>query len=243
MASNDWYYAHAGQQVGPVALETLRHLLTIGQVHAEDLVWAEGMPNWLAAGDVAALADVARPTPQAPAQQIPGVPPSYPRGGAVVPNYYNAQFGAQPYANYAGFWIRLAAWLIDLLITFVLGAFAGAFIGGCIGGFMGAQGRTSPREIQEAVVPVAQLAGIVVGWLYFAISESSAKQATFGKRAVGIYVTDLQGRRISFGRATGRHFASLISALLLCIGYIMVAFTDRKQGLHDIMAGTLVYKR
>ena len=59
---------------------------------------------------------------------------------------------------------------------------------------------------------------------------------------MGIIVTDLEGRRIGFGKATGRHFAKILSALILGIGFLMVAFTQRKQGLHDILAGTLVVK-
>jgi len=56
----------------------------------------------------------------------------------------------------------------------------------------------------------------------------------------GMKVTDLNGNRISFARATGRHFAKWLSTLILWIGFIMVGFTDRKQGLHDMLAGTLV---
>jgi uncharacterized RDD family membrane protein YckC len=58
--------------------------------------------------------------------------------------------------------------------------------------------------------------------------------------ALGLVVTDLDGQRISFGKASGRHFGKIISSLILCIGFIMAGFTERKQALHDIMAGTLV---
>ena len=67
-------------------------------------------------------------------------------------------------------------------------------------------------------------------------------QGTLGKKALGMIVTDLDGGRIGFGRATGRYFAKILSALILGIGFIMVAFTQRKQGLHDLIASTLVYK-
>jgi uncharacterized RDD family membrane protein YckC len=77
-------------------------------------------------------------------------------------------------------------------------------------------------------------------WLYEAFMESSSYQATLGKMIFGMKVTDLYGNRISFGRATGRHFAKWLSAMILGIGYIMVGFTERKQGLHDLLAGTLV---
>jgi uncharacterized RDD family membrane protein YckC len=76
--------------------------------------------------------------------------------------------------------------------------------------------------------------------LYFPILESSNWQATIGKRAVGIKVIDLDGKRITFPRALGRFFAKIISGLVLYIGFIMAGFTERKQALHDIIAGTLV---
>jgi len=89
---------------------------------------------------------------------------------------------------------------------------------------------------------VPRLAALVGGWLYFALMESSAWQATLGKRAVGIKVTDMEGGRISFGRATGRHFGKFVSALIFYIGFIMAGFTEKRQALHDIMAGCLVVK-
>lgn len=80
-------------------------------------------------------------------------------------------------------------------------------------------------------------------WLYFALMESSAYQGTLGKMALGIRVTDLDGGQIDFGRATGRYFAKILSFITLMIGYIMAAFTGKKQALHDIIAGTVVLMR
>jgi uncharacterized RDD family membrane protein YckC len=77
-------------------------------------------------------------------------------------------------------------------------------------------------------------------WIYEAAMESSSRQATLGKMALGLKVADEQGRRISFARATGRYFAKIISGMILLIGYIMAGFTARKQALHDMIAGTLV---
>jgi uncharacterized RDD family membrane protein YckC len=90
---------------------------------------------------------------------------------------------------------------------------------------------------------VANLLGIVVAWLYYAIQETSPKQATLGKQALGIVVTDLQGKRIDFVKATIRYFSKIISSIILLIGYIMAAFTEKKQALHDMIAGTLVLKK
>jgi uncharacterized RDD family membrane protein YckC len=121
---------------------------------------------------------------------------------------------------YAGFWKRFAAFIIDDLII-TAASFVLIFVS--LGAFY----------------PIA----IIGGWLYFALMESSSNQATLGKMALGIKVTDMDGNRISFGKATGRYFGRILSGLILCIGYIMIAFTDKKQGLHDILANCLVVNK
>ena len=83
----------------------------------------------------------------------------------------------------------------------------------------------------------------ILHWLYFALMESSTWQATLGKKALGLEVTDLEGKRIGFGRASGRFFGKILSALILWIGFIMAGFTERKQALHDMLAGTLVIRK
>lgn len=87
------------------------------------------------------------------------------------------------------------------------------------------------------------LASVVLDWLYYALMESSSSQATVGKLVMGLKVTDLEGGRINFGRATGRFFGRYISGLILLIGYLMMLWDDRNQTLHDKMAGTLVVKK
>jgi hypothetical protein len=84
------------------------------------------------------------------------------------------------------------------------------------------------------------LLGLVFAWLYFALQESSARQATLGKRALGIKVVDESARRIGFGRATGRFFGKIISSILFGIGFFLAGWTAKKQALHDMMAGTYV---
>jgi uncharacterized RDD family membrane protein YckC len=77
-------------------------------------------------------------------------------------------------------------------------------------------------------------------WIYYAVLESSDKQATLGKQALNIRVGDADGNRISFMNATGRYFAKILSAVILFIGFIMIIFDDKKQGLHDKLANTYV---
>jgi uncharacterized RDD family membrane protein YckC len=135
--------------------------------------------------------------------------------------------------QYAGFWLRVAAALIDgLIVSAVSIPFTLA-----TGGDLGDPGSRADvfGSPWYPVVTVAQ-------WLYYALMESSSKQATVGKMALGIRVTDLDGRRIGFGRATGRYFAKILSALILGIGFLMAAFTEKKQALHDMIAGTLVVR-
>jgi len=141
--------------------------------------------------------------------------------------------------GYGGFWIRVVAAIIDTIILRVLVAPVSMIFGG-----LGLAGRVIPGVPH---IGVALLGGGVAfilllfgSWLYEAFMESSSYQATLGKMIFGMKVTDLNGNRISFERATGRHFAKYLCKITLGIGYIMAGFTERKQGLHDLLAGTLV---
>lgn len=129
---------------------------------------------------------------------------------------------------YAGFWRRFAAFIIDGLLLSAVSVPLTLGIGG--------------DDPYGAAGSGANSISTVIGWLYYALMESSSKQGTLGKMALGIVVTDLDGRRIGFGKATGRYFAKILSALIIGIGFLMIAFTERKQGLHDILAGALVVK-
>ena len=145
--------------------------------------------------------------------------------------------------DYASFGLRLVAYLID---SFIVGAVVAIIIGVFFGSALLSMG-DEPSGAQLAVFIVTYVItifGAMIGqWLYFALMESSRYQATLGKMAVGIVVTDLYGDPIGFGRATGRYFAKIISGMILCIGYIMAAFTEKKQALHDIIASTLVMNK
>jgi len=139
-------------------------------------------------------------------------------------------------AIHAGFWRRCAAYVIDYFLTFVA-SYALGFVAGFV--LIAAQG----AEGMATAPMLGGLLGLIVGWLYFALQESSARQATLGKLAMGIKVTDGQGRRIGFGRATGRFFGKLLSGLIFAVGFMMAGFTARKQALHDMLANTLVVFR
>jgi uncharacterized RDD family membrane protein YckC/Tfp pilus assembly major pilin PilA len=128
---------------------------------------------------------------------------------------------------YAGFWKRFAAASLDLMILLVPMLVIGIIVALI----------TGPKSTATAA---ADLSTLAVLWLYFAIMESSSRQATLGKIAFGIRVVDLDGNRISFLRASARFFAKLLSGLSLAVGFLMAAVTRRKQALHDIVASCLV---
>jgi len=89
----------------------------------------------------------------------------------------------------------------------------------------------------------SQLVIIIIDWLYFSLLESSKSQATVGKMALSLMVTDTEGERISFARAAGRYLAKNLSTIILFIGYFMMLWDDRNQTLHDKIASTLVVKK
>jgi len=141
-----------------------------------------------------------------------------------------------PEPRYAGFWKRLAAYLIDVTLIYIV---EGVLAVGVL--LMG------PHEINVVAIIYAfinfMLVSAALAWAYFALFESSPMQGTVGKYALGIYVTDRHGDPIGFWRATARYWLKPLSSLSLMVGWIMVAFTPRKQALHDLIAGTLVFSR
>ena len=139
--------------------------------------------------------------------------------------------------EYAGVWRRAVAAIIDLfLLGFLLAIIMVAVIAGITFG--------ESSEPTAVILTVAlNLAIFVAMWLYFALMESSKLQATLGKMIIGVVVSDLDGNRISFGRATGRYFGKAVSTVILMIGYMMAGWTGRKQALHDIMAKCLVIRK
>jgi len=185
----------------------------------------------------------------APTSPTPGVVPTAVSSSANVASPYSAPPYAAPAASYpavaaavgvgyGGFWIRVVAAIIDTIILRVVVAPVGMIFGGLgLAGMMTGIPHVGLHLLGGGVTAIFLVFG---SWLYEAFMESSSYQATLGKMIFGMKVTDLNGNRISFERATGRHFAKWLSGMILGIGYIMVGFTDRKQGLHDLLAGTLV---
>src|SRR5579871_4341227 len=154
-----------------------------------------------------------------------------------------------PVTPYGGFWIRFLAHLID---HFILGAVAAPLffimvLPSIVRIAHQAEQNQEPPSPELIVTIISSvfvyIALAFVGqWLYEALLTSSSWQGTIGKRVLRLKVVDEAGNRIGFGRATGRFFAKILSSMFVCIVFIMIAFTHKKRGLHDMLAGTLVMK-
>ena len=179
---------------------------------------------------------------------LPSLSPVLPSPPAPVV-LASANYGG---VEYAGFWLRFVAYLIDGLVS------GAAFLILLVPLFIltGAGSALSKIGSGENISDdVAAFMGIgfilgffgiilVVSWLYYALSESSSWQATLGKKILNLKVTDMSGQPISFGRASGRYFAKIITGMIpLMIGYIMAGFTEKKQAIHDMIANCLVLRK
>lgn len=162
----------------------------------------------------------------------------------------NQQSNFSVIRTYAGFWWRFLALLIDGIILSII---EGIFIFPLIGFYgLSLSQMMDYDEMNEDQLPLfiamtgsffaISLIYVGITWLYYAFFESSKYQATPGKLMLNIKVTDLEGNKIGFGRATGRYFGKIVSAMIFYIGFIMAGFTSKKQALHDMMAGCLVVK-
>ncbi|HYI78724.1 MAG TPA: RDD family protein [Chryseolinea sp.] len=155
--------------------------------------------------------------------------------------------------NYAGFWLRFAAYVIDYIIIYVVQSFVFIPILGVLGisfaSKMDSMDNMSDAESMgmamgfAAVMAATALLTTIIAILYWSIMESSKYQATVGKMALGLKVSDVDGQNLDFVKSLIRNVCKIISGMILGIGYIMAGFTERKQGLHDIIAGTLVVKK
>lgn len=244
--ANSWYYVDAnGQQVGPVSAEELRAAVQRGAASSGSLAWRDGLANWQPLSALAAELGLggAAETVVGPAAEVSAAwkqPAESNPYRAPETESSEGLFENNTDIVYAGFWKRWAALFLDqLIIGLPLGI---AFFFVSFGVAMSAGGQPNP------VTAILLQLGFYAVWLtvavfYYAGLESSEAQATFGKRALGIKVTDLAGQRISFKQAMGRWFAASLSYMALYIGFAMAGFTQRKQALHDLLASTLVVDR
>ncbi len=152
--------------------------------------------------------------------------------------------------NYAGFWLRFVAYIIDSIILGIvqsivvvplLAVFGITFASGI-------NNMSEDEMVGAAIAFITAMSGIsflffILQTLYFTIMEASKYQATFGKMALGLKVTDADGKPVDFVKSLIRNLGKIVSSAIFMIGYIIAGFTAKKQALHDMIAGALVLKK
>lgn len=289
-STKNWHYVKNGEAAGPVPGPELSRLVSEGAIRSNTLIWNPTLPNWVEAGSYAELFPTAPLPPPIPAEDAPqpafaaasapaspaAVSPLADLGpdlGAARPGLASswtndslepanvATYDTEPEPHYAGFWIRVVAYIIDAII---LGAIYWAivqfttldeelrpFMNGLIPidqidlaiAMAEQQGITvfNRAMFQEAAATSVISGAITV--LYFVLLHWLL-QATLGKLVVGIRLTTTSGDNIGFFRSLWRYLMTFVSAAIVMIGYLLVAFTPQKTALHDLLAGTrVVYRR
>lgn len=248
MADN-WFYAKGGEKFGPYSEADMERMIAEGSVTASTNLWREGMENWKKAVETE-LAGLFSDIPAVPADDN-GVclicKKEFPASelvdidGAKVCADCKPQMlrrlqeggSALPQLRYGGFWIRVCACIVDGIVLQLI-QLPITIINGVVVA-------SNPDSMAASLSQiVATLLGLVIGVLYYALFVWK-KSATPGKMVFGLKIINADGSDgISLGKAVGRYFACLLSGLLVGVGYLMVAFDDRKRGLHDRICETLV---
>ena len=229
-----------GERHGPYKESDVREWLRSGKVSPDDLAWYEGLADWQ---PLSVLFRDAVPAASPPADN--------PYAAPAAPLQALPQTTAAVLEDYAGFWKRVAAYILDAIVLYIPNnlLIMRSMGDGAAQEAVKQTMLTAPGDAHVMMAAYSQyyatmstplIITAVLTWLYFAVCESSPWQATLGKLALGIRVTDLEGRRIGIGRALLRYLAKFLSAFIICIGFMMAGWTRRKQGLHDMLCSTLV---
>lgn len=175
---------------------------------------------------VAQLGPVRVPESASPPQEITNQPAISPPKALVL---------------YAGFWLRAVAYIIDTVLISIVFAFLASFNPTAFIKF------PDPNAQSYAAIPQVTFLALVISfpivWIYYAVFETSSWQGTPGKRVMHLYVTDMNGQPLTFARASIRYFGKMLSGFTFLIGYFIAGFTEKKQALHDLIAGCLVLRR
>lgn len=236
--ADQWYVGRHDKRSGPFTAAQLRQMALNERLKPTDLLWKEGMASWIYASMVKGLfPHSAVPTPQVVDKSAATIDddiefdPPEPQGRVDQ---------AMQYAEYLP---RVGAALLDGLFVVLMGCIPAT---GIIIVFVALFSTANP-DAQAGAVAIgnccSQLVSFFISMTYYVVLETSEKQGTWGKQIVGIKVTDLEGNRITAGRALGRYFAKILSGCTLGIGWLLPLLTEKKQTLHDMIAGCLALRK
>lgn len=244
-----WYYAEKGAQKGPVPEAELRRLAATRAIDRETMVWTAGMDGWLSFGQALGAGEQTE-VAQGDEVVCGSCGKAVARGDAILydrlwvcaackPGFVQRlKENAEPTAllRYAGFWIRVGAWFIDYIVAM---AVSYAFI------IPLNIARTTP-DANPAQFVGKMVLGYLVPTLLIALYATlmvGKFGATLGKMACGLKIVMPDGGQVSYGRACGRHFATMLSGMVMYVGYLMVAFDkEERRALHDRICNTRVIR-
>ena len=223
-----WYVRTENETLGPYEGWRVKELIEQGQIGRQTLIAQVGAAEWSAVKDIPVFDTLVR------AEAGAGTRQPVPR--AATPR---VEIGG---VRYAGFWIRVLAYIIDYVIINVIVVVISGIVGLIIGL---TAGLIANRQGEQATLPgfaggVGAVIAIVLVVLYYVKFNSGAWQATPGKRLVGIHLITVTGEPISGWLAFGRYFAYMLSGLPLCLGFMWVGWNEEKKGFHDMVCGTRV---
>jgi uncharacterized RDD family membrane protein YckC len=178
-------------------------------------------------------------------------------GSAPPPPVWDATPQQAGVVRYAGFWLRVVAWIVDMIALAILWQIISLFFPAPPPPPDSADADVLWQYWLDSLPPGKMLASTLISWAYFALQESSSAQATVGKRLFGIRVSTEGGARLSIGASTIRTWPLYLNSagwifdawlgglisLLALVACVSVAFSSRKQGLHDKMAGAVLTRR
>ncbi len=252
----EWYYARGQEQVGPVSSEAFRDLVVQGIVREDTLVWNSGLPNWQPYGQVvnpnaagaatpghsaAAMLQCVECAQPFPVEHLVAYEGRYVCAACKPVFFQRIREGGTVATGveYAGFWMRFVAVLIDGLITGIpMMIYMFVFMGAMFSTF----DPEDPESLEMGFGGLFYLLAYAIPLIY-SVFFLGKYGATPGKMALGLKVIRANGEKLTYGRAFGRYFANILSGMILYIGYIIVAFDDEKRALHDHICDTRVIKK
>jgi uncharacterized RDD family membrane protein YckC len=251
-----WYYSNKGQRLGPVSQAEFDQLVHDGVITADTLVWKDGMPDWRPYSTVGGASVASASDPDTAICAVSGK--RYPKREMVQyeGKWISAEHRDQFFERlregipqpgqfvYGGFWIRVVAKILDGIIIGILGVGINMLVAFFVFGSPNYLGQALLKHsahdrlvYQSISVPLGICLAIVYACFFILRWD-----ATPGNMAVGLKLVRSDGEKLTAGRIVGRYFSEWLSALILCMGYVMVAFDDQKQALHDRICDTRVIR-
>lgn len=220
------YYVRAeGETLGPYEGRRIKEMVEQGRLSADSPIAKVGATEWSAIRDVPVFASLLPPA-------LPGAIGGPPGSLAVA--------GVQGGVRYAGFWIRLLAYIIDGIIVEVAVVLVSGIIGFLIGIIAAARGMHETDQISAIAGGIGALIGLAMVVAYYVVFNSGRWQATPGKRVLGLHIITTSGKKVGGWLACGRYFAYIISSLPFCLGFMVIGWNEEKKGFHDMICNTRV---